>query len=163
MYSRLPSSPAVADTSTSNTSSSKLPHAAASSGQSSGVRAAPRWYRPPEWRINQPSLQHHTSSRDTCDTIIHDGTGHWWHRQDVKSGNGTGGDADGGKAVATKRRPSKGQALQKLLKLLLSIAGPRILALVGLALARTALSNRLARLQVSRIRCTASKALNISD
>ena len=42
----------------------------------------------------------------------------------------------------------RGQALPQIFKLLLSIAGPKIIALLGLALARTALSNRLARLQV---------------
>ena len=68
-------------------------------------------------------------------------------RQDVKGGNGSSADAAASKALST-RKPRRGVALQELLKLLLSIAGPKILTLVGLALARTALSNRLARLQV---------------
>lgn len=71
----------------------------------------------------------------------------FFHRQDVKGGNGTSADVAASKALST-RKPRRGVALQELLKLLLSIAGPKILALVGLALARTALSNRLARLQV---------------
>lgn len=78
------------------------------------------------------------------------------NRLDAKGGNGTGDDAGASKAVA-KRRPSKGAALQKLLELLLSIAGPKILALVGLAVARTALSNRLARLQV-HVLCNCGKS-----
>lgn len=71
-------------------------------------------------------------------------------QQDAQGGNGTGADAGASKSPTKERKPFKGVALQQLLKLLLSIAGPKILALVGLALARTALSNRLARLQVWR-------------
>jgi hypothetical protein len=72
-------------------------------------------------------------------------------RQDAKGGNGNSADADASKALVSRKKPPRGVALQQLLKLLLSIAGPKILALVGLALARTALSNRLARLQVQRL------------
>jgi ABC-type uncharacterized transport system fused permease/ATPase subunit len=45
-----------------------------------------------------------------------------------------------------KRRPS-GQALKELLPLLLKVAGRKVLVIALLAIARTALSNRLARLQ----------------
>ena len=45
-----------------------------------------------------------------------------------------------------KRRPS-GQALKQLLPLLLRLAGRKVVMLVVLAMAKTALSNRLARLQ----------------
>lgn len=47
---------------------------------------------------------------------------------------------------AGKRRPS-GQALKELLPLLLKVAGRKVLVIALLAIARTALSNRLARLQ----------------
>jgi ABC-type uncharacterized transport system fused permease/ATPase subunit len=47
---------------------------------------------------------------------------------------------------AGKRRPS-GQALKELLPLLLRVAGRKVLVIALLAIARTALSNRLARLQ----------------
>lgn len=47
----------------------------------------------------------------------------------------------------SKKRSSPA-ALHSLLKFLVSIAGKRILALFALSIARTALSNRLARLQV---------------
>lgn len=40
-----------------------------------------------------------------------------------------------------------GQALNRMLNFLLPIAGKRILLLLGLAIMRTALSNRLARMQ----------------
>lgn len=46
----------------------------------------------------------------------------------------------------TKRRPS-GQALKELIPLLLKVAGRKVLVIALLAIARTALSNRLARLQ----------------
>jgi hypothetical protein len=47
---------------------------------------------------------------------------------------------------AHRRRPS-GQALKELLPLLLRLAGRKVLVLALLAVARTALTNRLARLQ----------------
>ena len=46
------------------------------------------------------------------------------------------------------KRGKSGDALNKLLKYLLPIAGKRILLLLGLAIVRTAFSNRLARMQV---------------
>ncbi len=49
-------------------------------------------------------------------------------------------------AKTGKRRPS-GQALKELIPLLLKVAGHKILVIALLAIARTALSNRLARLQ----------------
>ena len=52
------------------------------------------------------------------------------------------------------KKGKSGDALNKLLKYLLPIAGKRILLLLGLAIVRTAFSNRLARMQV------ASKAPN---
>jgi ABC-type uncharacterized transport system fused permease/ATPase subunit len=62
------------------------------------------------------------------------------------------GGADAGALAAPARPPRAGArpggaALRRLLPLLLRVAGPRLLALAALALARTALSNRLARLQ----------------
>ncbi|RMZ56621.1 hypothetical protein APUTEX25_002710 [Auxenochlorella protothecoides] len=49
---------------------------------------------------------------------------------------------------ARKPRPaSQRRALQRLLPLLLRVAGPKVVVLLGVVLARTALSNRLARLQ----------------
>lgn len=48
----------------------------------------------------------------------------------------------------TGRKRSSPAALQSLVKYLLSLAGKRILVLFALSIARTALSNRLARLQV---------------
>ena len=56
------------------------------------------------------------------------------------------GGVAGAGAKRTKRRPS-GQALKELLPLLLKVGGRKVLVLVLLAIARTALSNRLARLQ----------------
>ena len=46
------------------------------------------------------------------------------------------------------KKGRSGDALNKLLKYLLPIAGKRILLLLGLAIVRTAFSNRLARMQV---------------
>ena len=46
------------------------------------------------------------------------------------------------------KKGKSGDALNKLLKYLLPIAGKRILLLLGLAIVRTAFSNRLARMQV---------------
>ena len=48
---------------------------------------------------------------------------------------------------ARKGAKKGGQALNKMLKFLLPIAGKQILLLLGLAIVRTALSNRLARIQ----------------
>ena len=45
-----------------------------------------------------------------------------------------------------------GTALNKLLAFLMPIAGKKILLLLGLAIVRTALSNRLARMQVADAR-----------
>ena len=54
----------------------------------------------------------------------------------------------GGTGAAKGRRGSGGgKALKELLPLLLRVAGRKVLAIVLLAIARTALSNRLARLQ----------------
>lgn len=47
-----------------------------------------------------------------------------------------------------RRQAKNGQALMPMLKFMLRIAGPKVLTLVALAMAKTALSNRLARLQV---------------
>ena len=47
-----------------------------------------------------------------------------------------------------RRKAKNGQALMPMLKFMLRIAGPKVLALVALAMAKTVLSNRLARLQV---------------
>lgn len=46
-----------------------------------------------------------------------------------------------------KKRPPSGQALKQLLPLLLKVAGRKVIFVIFLAIARTALSNRLARLQ----------------
>jgi hypothetical protein len=53
-----------------------------------------------------------------------------------------------------KKRGKSGDALNRLLKYLLPLAGKRIVLLLGLAVVRTAFSNRLARMQVriSRVR-----------
>ena len=63
------------------------------------------------------------------------------------------GEGDGdGKGVVKGRKggaPNGPAALKKLISFLLPLAGKRILALLVLAVARTALSNRLARVQVS--------------
>ncbi len=73
-------------------------------------------------------------------------------RQGAASSKGNNGSDDKAVAATPKKQQKmgggKGQALPQIFKLLLSIAGPKIIALLGLALARTALSNRLARLQV---------------
>lgn len=79
-------------------------------------------------------------------------------RQGAVSSKGSNGSESKAVAIADpvkkqRKRGGNGQALKQLFKLLLSIAGPKIIALVGLALARTALSNRLARLQVSGPHC----------
>ena len=72
----------------------------------------------------------------------------------------------------SKKKPKAGDALNKLLKYLLPIAGKRILLLLGLAFVRTAFSNRLARMQVNCVDLAAfqdanshvySKALPISQ
>ncbi len=58
--------------------------------------------------------------------------------------------ADGAnkKAKGARKGGGKGgQALNKMLNFLLPIAGKQILLLLGLAIVRTALSNRLARIQ----------------
>lgn len=55
---------------------------------------------------------------------------------------------DGGNSKGARKRRGSPAALQNLVKFLLSIAGKRILVLFALSIARTALSNRLARLQV---------------
>ncbi|DBA67674.1 TPA: hypothetical protein ACH3X2_001266 [Trebouxia sp. C0005] len=54
---------------------------------------------------------------------------------------------DGGNSKGARKRRGSPAALQNLVKFLLSIAGKRILVLFALSIARTALSNRLARLQ----------------
>jgi len=56
--------------------------------------------------------------------------------------------ADGGGKRTSGKKGKSGDALNKLLKYLLPIAGKRILLLLGLAIVRTAFSNRLARMQV---------------
>ena len=52
------------------------------------------------------------------------------------------------KGRAARQRVKNGQALMPTLKYLFRLAGPKILTLLALAVARTLLSNRLARLQV---------------
>ncbi len=65
---------------------------------------------------------------------------HWQRRLSGKTENGSK------KTTGKKGKPV--DALNKLLKYLLPIAGRRILLLLGLAIVRTAFSNRLARMQV---------------
>lgn len=67
-----------------------------------------------------------------------------------RSGSSSAGaPSQPGVAVPEARRRAKnGQALMPMLKFMLRIAGPKIFALLALAMAKTALSNRLARLQV---------------
>jgi ABC-type uncharacterized transport system fused permease/ATPase subunit len=55
--------------------------------------------------------------------------------------------SDATSASAKPRRRPSGQSLKELLPLLLKVAGRKVLVVVLLAVARTALSNRLARLQ----------------
>ena len=63
--------------------------------------------------------------------------------------NGEPAKPEAGPAAPAGRRKAKnGQALMPMLKFMLRIAGPKILTLLALAMAKTALSNRLARLQV---------------
>lgn len=59
-------------------------------------------------------------------------------------------DKPAGDKRGTGKQPkgNPSQALNRLLKYLLPIAGKRILVLFALAIVRTALSNRLARMQV---------------
>ena len=52
------------------------------------------------------------------------------------------------KSTGKQAKGNSSQALNRLLKYLLPIAGKRILVLFALAVVRTALSNRLARMQV---------------
>ena len=54
----------------------------------------------------------------------------------------------GTKANKGRKNGKSGDALKKLLNYLLPIAGKRVLLLLGLAVVRTAFSNRLARMQV---------------
>ncbi|CAL8461843.1 g1374 [Coccomyxa elongata] len=54
---------------------------------------------------------------------------------------------DGSASKGATRKGKSGDALKKVLNYLLPIAGKRILLLLGLAVIRTALSNRLARMQ----------------
>ena len=61
---------------------------------------------------------------------------------------GAGGDGAQRPRGGAGRRAPSGAALKQLLPLLLRVAGRKVLAIALLALARTALSNRLARLQV---------------
>ena len=79
---------------------------------------------------------------------------------------GNGGDAtasaSGGKAVAARRPAGKKRNLQQLLRMLLSIAGPKIFALIALAVARTTLSNRLARLQVWHLHTSCETFIPVS-
>jgi len=58
-----------------------------------------------------------------------------------------GDDVDARTTNRRKKRSSGGQALKRLLPFLLKVAGPKVLVLLALAIGRTALSNRLARLQ----------------
>lgn len=57
-------------------------------------------------------------------------------------------EAEGNLKKPKGKKGKSGDALNKLLKYLLPIAGKRILLLLGLAIVRTAFSNRLARMQV---------------
>ena len=59
-------------------------------------------------------------------------------------------DQPAGDKKGTGKQPkgNPSQALNRLLKYLLPIAGKRIMVLFALAIVRTALSNRLARMQV---------------
>lgn len=59
----------------------------------------------------------------------------------------------GSNAKKSKKNGKSGDSLKKLLNFLLPIAGKRILLLLGLAVVRTAFSNRLARMQVSLHAC----------
>lgn len=52
------------------------------------------------------------------------------------------------KGTGKQQKGNPSQALNRLLKYLLPIAGKRIMVLFALAIVRTALSNRLARMQV---------------
>ena len=52
------------------------------------------------------------------------------------------------KGAGKQLKGNSSQALNRLLKYLLPIAGKRIMVLFALAIVRTALSNRLARMQV---------------
>ena len=55
------------------------------------------------------------------------------------------------KGPVARRRHKNGQALMPTLKYLFRLAGPKILTLLALAVAKTVLSNRLARLQVGKL------------
>lgn len=107
------------------------------------------------WRRNYgaKSRSHVCTLRYELQKRIYDSIKHCCHacRQGAANSKGTNGSADQAVVAAPKKQKmvgGKGQALPQIFKLLLSIAGPKIIALLGLALARTALSNRLARLQV---------------
>jgi hypothetical protein len=68
----------------------------------------------------------------------------------AEHGSGTAG-ADGQqrpRGAGGGRRGGSGAALKELIPLLLKVAGRKVLVIILLAVARTALSNRLARLQV---------------
>ena len=52
-----------------------------------------------------------------------------------------------------RQRVKNGQALMPTLKYLFRLAGPKILTLLALAIAKTVLSNRLARLQACFLLC----------
>ena len=68
------------------------------------------------------------------------------HRRDKQEGGKE--DAAGGKGKGRKGSPKGPAALKKLMLFLLPLAGKRIVVMLVLAIARTALSNRLARVQV---------------
>lgn len=84
-----------------------------------------------------------------------------WHRK-AKSKDGEVGNKakDGGRSSKTPRGPA---ALKKLIAFLLPLAGKRILVMLALAVARTALSNRLARVQVQADSLSAKPSLFLSE
>jgi len=72
------------------------------------------------------------------------------HRQKTFPRRKSSSNAPGPSSVSSKRlpkRPSGGHALKEILPLLLRVAGRKIFVIAVLAILRTALSNRLARLQ----------------
>lgn len=62
-----------------------------------------------------------------------------------------GTDAAKGKGKGRKGSPKGPAALKKLILFLLPLAGKRVAVMLLLAIARTALSNRLARVQVTAL------------
>lgn len=98
------------------------------------------------------------NKRRVAGAVVVAAVGAYAATQYVKNAKSSGSKRDrsqsalgGSKALGTgaksgKRRPS-GQSLKELLPLLLKVAGRKVIVIALLAIARTALSNRLARLQ----------------